>query len=46
VVATALRDRGTGVDIMPPRSFFMRSLLNEIVSSLMKKPANAPRRLA
>ena len=44
VVANAVRDRGCGVDIVPRRSFFMRSLLNEIVSSLTKKPASAPRR--
>ena len=44
VVATAVRDRGCGVDIVPARSFFMRSLLNEIVSSLTKKPMNIARR--
>ena len=44
VVATAVRDRGCSVDIIPPRSFFMRSLLNEIVSSLTRRPVNAPRR--
>jgi len=46
VVATALRDRGCSVDIIPHRSFFMRSLLNEIVSTLTKKPVSVPRRSA
>jgi len=46
VVATELRDRGCSVDIIPPRSFYMRSLLNEIVSSLGKRPLNTPRRTA
>jgi uroporphyrinogen-III synthase len=46
VVATALRDRGCTVDIVPRRSFYMRSLLNEIVSNLSRRPLNAPRRSA
>jgi len=37
VVAAALRDRGATVDIVPQRSFFMRSLLNEIASSAKAK---------
>jgi uroporphyrinogen-III synthase len=45
VVATALRDRGCRVDIVPRRSFYMRALLNEIVASLTtKRPKEAARR--
>jgi uroporphyrinogen-III synthase len=44
VVATALRDRGCRVDIIPRRSFYMRALLNEIVASLTKRPREATRR--
>jgi uroporphyrinogen-III synthase len=44
VVATALRDRGCRVDIIPRRSFYMRALLNEIVASLTKRPKEAARR--
>ena len=36
VVAAALRDRDCRVDIIPDRSFFMRSLVKEIVTSLRK----------
>jgi uroporphyrinogen-III synthase len=46
VVATALRDRGCRVDIIPPRAFYMRSLLNEIVASLNRRPKEGPRRHA
>ena len=41
IVATALRDRGCRVDIIPTKSFYMRALLNEIVASLGKRPAEA-----
>jgi uroporphyrinogen-III synthase len=44
VVATALRDRGCRVDIIPHRSFYMRALLNEIVASLTRRPKEAARR--
>jgi uroporphyrinogen-III synthase len=44
VVATALRDRGCGVDIIPRRSFYMRALLNEIVANLTRRPKEALRR--
>jgi uroporphyrinogen-III synthase len=46
VVASALRDRGCSVDIVPRRSFYMRSLLNEIVSSVAKRSPQLPRRSA
>jgi uroporphyrinogen-III synthase len=44
VVATALRDRGCRVDIIPRRSFYMRALLNEIIASLSKRPRESARR--
>jgi uroporphyrinogen-III synthase len=44
IVATALRDRGCRVDIIPPRSFYMRALLNEIVATLSKRPEQPARR--
>ena len=34
----------SGSYIVPRRSFFMRSLLNEIVSSLTRRPVNTSRR--
>jgi uroporphyrinogen-III synthase len=46
VVATALRDRGCRVDIIPRRSFYMRALLNEIVANLTRRPKEPPRRHA
>lgn len=43
VVATALRDRGCAVDIVPRRTFYLRTLLNEIVVSLGKRPTEGAR---
>jgi uroporphyrinogen-III synthase len=41
VVAAALRERNCRVDIIPARSFFMRSLTREIVGALKSPPRRA-----